>query len=64
MSVIDGVFFSFILETADRTYQQIDAALEPEFDPPSNPLKSGSRASLLSWEDMGRQGRRFLSSGP
>lgn len=63
-SVIDGVFFSFILETADRTYQQIDAALEPEFDPPSNPLKSGSRASLLSWEDMGRQGRRFLSSGP
>lgn len=63
-SVIDGVFFSFVLETSDRTYQQIDAALEPEFEPPSNPLKSGSSASLLSWGDMGRQGRRFLSSGP
>src|SRR5690554_666395 len=63
-SVVDGVFFSFVLETSDRTYQQIDAALEPEFERPADTLKAGSYASLLSWEDMGRQGRRFLSSGP
>lgn len=63
-SIVDGVFFSFILEASDRTYQQIDAALEPEFERPSSHLKAGSQASLLSWEDMGRQGRRFLSGGP
>lgn len=63
-SVIDGVFFSFIFETSDRTYQQIDAALEPEYERPVDALKAGSNVSLLSWEDMGRQGRRFISSGP
>ena len=29
-----------------------------------HPIKTGSAASLLSWEDLGRQGRRFVSSGP
>ena len=28
------------------------------------PFRTGSAASLLSWEDLGRQGRRFVSSGP
>lgn len=62
--LINGVFFSFILNVSDRTYQQVDALLEPEYEKPEHPMKAGSDASLLSWEDMGRQGRRFLSGGP
>ena len=63
-SVIDGVLFSWALRVTDASYQQADALLEPETEPPTNPMRSGSETSLLSWEDMGRQGRRFVSGGP
>ncbi|WP_018334497.1 alpha/beta hydrolase [Actinomycetospora chiangmaiensis] len=32
--------------------------------PPTSPLRSGSPASLLSWDSLGRGGRTFVSSGP
>jgi len=63
-SVIDGVLFSLILRSTDATYEQVDSLLEPEFEQPTDPQKAGSIESLLSWEDMGRQGRRFVSGGP
>ncbi|GLZ54596.1 alpha/beta-hydrolase family protein [Actinomycetospora sp. NBRC 106378] len=31
---------------------------------PTSPLRSGSPASLLSWDSLGRGGRTFVSSGP
>lgn len=63
-SLVNGVLLSSILNALDSTYQQIDALLEHEFEPPADPMKAGSAASLLRWEEMGLQGRRFLSSGP
>lgn len=63
-SVIDGVLFSLILHTADTTYERVDSLMEPEFEKPVDALKTGSMESILAWEDMGRQGRRFLSVGP
>jgi uncharacterized membrane protein len=63
-SIIDGIFFAQALRIADRSYQQIDALIEPEIARPSDPMKTGSSESLLAWETLGRQGRRFLSSGP
>lgn len=62
-SVIDGVLFSLMLRSADRTYERVDSLLEPEISQPVNPFKAGSSSSILSWEDMGRQGRRFVSGG-
>ncbi|MEX1198631.1 MAG: alpha/beta-hydrolase family protein [Pseudohongiellaceae bacterium] len=63
-SIIDGVLFSLALQAADRSYQRIDALIDPEIEPPRNPLRTGSETSMLDWEQLGRQGRRFLSSGP
>lgn len=63
-AVIDGVVFTFALRAVDRSYQQIDALLEPEVQRPIGPLKSGSVKSLINWESIGRQGRRFITSGP
>lgn len=60
----NGVIFAWILRTLDASYRQIDAVLHPETAPPDNPLKTGSSASLVRWEDIGRQGRAFVSSGP
>lgn len=63
-SIIDGVFFALALQAADRSYQRIDALIEPEFEPPLASIKTGSAASLISWEQLGRQGRRFISLAP
>ncbi|MDO9521576.1 MAG: alpha/beta-hydrolase family protein [Pseudohongiella sp.] len=63
-SIIDGVLFSLALQAADRSYQRIDALIEPEFEPPLETNKTGSATSLISWEQLGRQGRRFVSLAP
>ncbi|REL38396.1 hypothetical protein DYD21_00105 [Rhodohalobacter sp. SW132] len=63
-SIVDGVLFSSILHTADSTYEQVDSLIEPEVEKPDDPMKVGSLASLLSWEDMGRTGRSFLFRTP
>jgi uncharacterized membrane protein len=62
--IANGLLFSLILQLADSSYQQFDALMEPEYDKPTNPVQTGSLESLLSWEEMGRKGRRFLSTGP
>lgn len=63
-SVLDGVFFSLVIRFADSAYEQIDELIEPEAEKPANPMLTGSSESLLSWENMGRQGRRFLTAIP
>jgi len=62
--IINGVLFSQLVRMADSTYQQVDALIEPDYEKPINPMMTGSEASILSWEEMGRQGRRFLTEGP
>jgi uncharacterized membrane protein len=62
--IIDGVLFRAALRVADASFQQYDALIEPETEPPKGPLKTGSSASLLAWEKLGRAGREFISSGP
>jgi uncharacterized membrane protein len=63
-SIIDGVFFRVALRTADASYQQLDKLIEPETRAPVDPQKSGSSASLLTWQELGRAGREFISTGP
>lgn len=62
--VVEGVVFSFALRATDASYQQVDALIEPDDEIPADPLKAGSAESFLNWDDMGRQGRRFLAQGP
>ncbi len=63
-SVINGVLFRVALRVADASFREYDKLIEPETGPPTDPLKSGSSASLLAWNELGRQGRTFISSGP
>lgn len=63
-SVIDGVLFRFALRAGDSSFQQVDARMEADVDAPTDPVRSGSAASLISWDDLGRAGRTFVSSGP
>jgi uncharacterized membrane protein len=63
-SVAEGVIFRISLRVLDSSFQELDALVEDNLAKPTQPAKTGSTASLLSWEGLGRQGRRFVSSGP
>jgi uncharacterized membrane protein len=62
--VINGVLFRVALRVADASFQEYDELIEPETEPPTDPLKTGSSASLLAWDKLGRAGREFISSAP
>ncbi|UHD17553.1 alpha/beta hydrolase [Thiocapsa bogorovii] len=63
-SVIDGVLLSSLLRVADRSFQELDALIQDDLPRPTHPDQTGSQASLINWEDLGRQGRKFVAGGP
>ncbi len=63
-TVIDGVLFSLALRAADTSYQQVDALIEDHHERPQQPERAGSPASAIDWQELGRQGRSFVSGGP
>jgi uncharacterized membrane protein len=63
-SAVDGVLFGFLLRTADQSFRQLDALIEDDLPRPSRPEQTGSTESLVAWQQLGRQGRRFVSGGP
>ncbi|MDK3072006.1 alpha/beta-hydrolase family protein [Sedimentitalea sp. JM2-8] len=50
-----------IVSGLDLSYAGIDAMISDEIDPPQDPLKTGSPASLISWDSIGNQGRNRVS---
>jgi uncharacterized membrane protein len=49
---------------ADSVSQEVDAAIPPDTERPDDPARTGSAASLIDWQELGRAGRVFVSSGP
>jgi len=62
--VIHGALFRAFLRTAEASFREYDALIEAETAPPTDQLKTGSSASLLAWDKLGRAGREFIASGP
>lgn len=63
-AVIDGVLLKTMLLIADRSFQQLDALIDADLPRPTQTAQTGSAESLIDWEDLGRQGRLFVASGP
>ncbi len=63
-SLAEGVLFRVALRMVDTSFRELDARIDDNSVPPSDPAKPGSTASVLDWGEMGRQGRAFISSGP
>jgi uncharacterized membrane protein len=57
--LVDG-FFAF----ANQVSAPLDASTDEGIVPPDSPLRSGSTASPIEWDSLGRMGRRFVASGP
>lgn len=63
-SVAEGLVFRLMLRILDSSFQEMDALIDDDLAKPESSIRTGSAASLLSWNDLGRQGRWFVSSGP
>ena len=59
---------NFLIRTAfrslDYSFREFDALIEPDRPQPTAPGKTGSTASLVKWDELGRAGREFVASGP
>lgn len=63
-TLFHDVLLTAALKKVDSAYQQLDARIEPDMPAPKDPMKPGGSRSLVRWQDMGHQGRRYLALGP
>ncbi|QOF69803.1 alpha/beta-hydrolase family protein [Aminobacter sp. SR38] len=63
-SAADGIIFRYGLRVMDSSFQRLDELMPAETRQPAEPGKTGSAASLVRWQDLGRMGRSYIASGP
>jgi uncharacterized membrane protein len=63
-NLVSGTIGRLILQSLDATFLAFDQLIDDDLAPPSEDLATGSSKSLISWENLGRQGRQFIGSGP
>ena len=59
--VANDVLLSRVLAAMDSSYQRVDEYLPASQQPPRDPLRSGSAASLLDWQHLGAEGRNRIN---
>ena len=64
MLLVNDVFIKNFLNSIDEVYALSDAATEPGVQQPSEAVATGSPASLLDWNTLGRTGENFVTKGP
>ncbi len=62
--LVNGVIVESVINMLDESYRRADALIPPEMEAPTNPLHTGSPASLVAWNELGRQGRRYIAATP
>lgn len=63
-SVVEGVLMRGALHVMDSSLQRLDALIEDNVPMPPDAAKTGSAASQVAWNGLGRQGRNFIATGP
>jgi uncharacterized membrane protein len=63
-TLADGIIFRSALRVADSSFRQLDELTPAETVQPADPAKTGSAASLVGWQDLGRMGRAYVGNGP
>ena len=62
--VTNDVIAARLLAAADSFFLQLDRFADSELQQPTDPSQTGSEASLVSWQSIGKQGKDFLTTGP
>jgi uncharacterized membrane protein len=63
-SIANNLLVRAAFRSLDSSFREFDALIEPERAQPTAPGKTGSAASLVRWDELGRAGREFVASGP
>ena len=63
-NLVLGTIGRLTLDSLDAMFLALDQLIDDDLVPPSEDFTTGSATSLISWEDLGRQGRGFVVSGP
>ncbi|MEX2962206.1 alpha/beta hydrolase [Microbulbifer sp. TYP-18] len=63
-AAVSDLLLPAALRGVDSVYKRLDARQEPDLPAPADPGLPGGADSLLRWQDMGHQGRRYLALGP
>jgi len=61
---INGVLVTKAIDIADGMYAKVDQAIPDGVEPPKENTRSGSSESLVAWNDLGREGKYFVTGGP
>lgn len=64
VTLINGVLVRGFFAGANAVFQPEDTGTRTGVTQPLQPERSGSSASLVSWESLGLQGRSFVAGGP
>lgn len=59
-----GLLFRGLLRLADSSYKAMDELIETEVAPPPGYASDAASSPVISWADLGRQGRAFVADGP
>ena len=62
--VFSGLVLDALVSMADRSFALLDTKTTGGAVQPTSTLRSGGPGSLVTWESLGRQGRRFTGTGP
>lgn len=62
--LLTGVLVNGFFAGANLMFSSRDTATPPGVEQPQSVLRSGSPESLVSWDSLGRQGRKFVALGP
>lgn len=60
----DGLVVRLGIGAMDEMFRLADTLIDPETPQPTDPLKSGSDASLVRWDELGATGRAYVDGGP
>lgn len=64
ISLVDGLLVKNVLSFMDNMYLHADRLTAQGVNRPDNPLASGSDASLVRWNTLGKMGQSFVTDGP
>ena len=62
--LITGVLTKTFFAVANQLFSTMDVKISPKHQQPSLAILSGSNESLVKWETMGKQGRKFVATTP
>lgn len=62
--MITGLLFNGLLSVLNSGFSTTDESTAAGIEQPQAAERSGSPASLVKWDDLGRAGRSFVASGP